>query len=185
MYPTVNLDAKKGSAPKYSKFRLLSGERWIFTPGPSRKLAPFERASRPISVPTRSASGRFQVAANAIPPAIAVAGPKLRTPTGPSAIFKRGQLSRGMSRIKNPSTPPSRSIFSSSVIWLRMDSTRRSTSPEDRREGNAGDCPKVEDTREVIKHKTTSEQSLRMDFPLAFNLQSAESDSRLKCGKRR
>ena len=51
-----------------------------------------------------------------IPPAIAVAGPKLRTPIGPSAILRRGQPSRGMSRMKNPSTPPRRSIFSSRVI---------------------------------------------------------------------
>src|SRR4051812_18152224 len=66
-----------------------------------------------------------------MPPAIVVAGPKLRTPSGPSAIFIRGRPTRGMSRTKKPSTPPSRSIFSSNVIRLRTASTRRSVSADE------------------------------------------------------
>src|SRR3989441_1850737 len=101
----------------------------MFTPGPSRKCAPWAFASLPISVPTRSASAGFHVAAKAIPPAKAVAGPKLRTPTGPSAIFRRGNPSRGRARIKKSSTPPSMSIFSSSPaedsLDPELDVTRR------------------------------------------------------------
>ena len=129
-----------GSSPKYSKFRPFIGARLMLTPGASRKCTPLARESRPSSVPTSSASAGFHVAVRVTPPANAVAGPKLRTPTGPSAIFNRGQLRRGTSRMKKPSTPPSRSIFSSSVIWLRMESTRRSISADDLREG-AGACP--------------------------------------------
>src|SRR5712692_1061061 len=111
----------------------------MFAPGPSRKCAPLAFASLPISVPTRSASAGFHVAAKAIPPAMAVAGPKLRTPTGPSAIFRRGNPSRGRARIKKSSTPPSMSIFSSSVIRLRIASTRSSTSPG----AGQADCTKA------------------------------------------
>src|SRR5215204_204028 len=99
----------------------------MLAPGPRRKWTPLARASRPISVPTRSASCGFHVAASPTPPAIAVAGPKLRTPSGPSAIFIRGTPRRLTSRTKKPSVPPSRSNFSSRVICLRMSSTRCST----------------------------------------------------------
>src|SRR4029077_7821451 len=44
------------------------------------------------------------------------------------AILKRGTLSRGTPRVKDPSTPPRRSIFSSRVILLTIASTRDSMS---------------------------------------------------------
>jgi hypothetical protein len=56
---------------------------------------------------------------------MAVAGPKLRTPIGPSAILKRGKFNRGMSRMKKPSTPPSKSSFSSRVSCDKIESTVR------------------------------------------------------------
>src|SRR6266850_1606778 len=135
----------------------------MFTPGPRRKCTPLARASRPISAPTRSARAGFHVAASAMPPAMAVAGPKLRTPIGPSAIFSRGQFKRGRSRMKKPSTPLSKSIFSSIVIWLRIESTLRSTSTEERKEG-AGAWAEADNTVETIKDKATIEQNLRMVF---------------------
>src|SRR5205807_6680475 len=128
----------------------------MFTLGPSRKCAPLAFASLPISVPTRSASAGFHVAAKAIPPAMAVAGPKLRTPTGPSAIFRRGNPSRGRARIKKSSTPPSMSIFSSSVIRLRTASTRRSTSPG----AGEADCTKA--CIPMRRTIATAEQIFRM-----------------------
>src|SRR3989442_12409618 len=111
----------------------------MFTPGPARKgpLLPFP--SLPFSVHPPSAGVVFHVGPKAFPPAMAVAGPKLRTPTGPSAIFRRGNPSRGRARIKKSSTPPSMSIFSSSVIRLRIASTRSSTSPG----AGEADCAKA------------------------------------------
>jgi len=50
-----------------------------------------------------------------------------------------------------------------------MDSTRRSTSLEDLREGAAGDCPNAENTVEVIKDKATIEQSLCMASSFYFS----------------
>src|SRR6267142_5252238 len=154
-------DARKGSSPKYSKFRPFIGARLMFTPGASRKCTPLARESRPSSAPTSSASAGFHVAVSVTPPANAVAGPKLRTPTGPSAIFSRGKLRRGTSRMKKPSTPPSRSSFSSSVIWLRMESTRRATSAEERKEG-AGACADAQNN--VKKIKAVIEQNLCIEF---------------------
>src|SRR6266511_1937685 len=136
----------------------------MFTPGPKRKCTPLARASRPSSVPTRSASAGFHVAVSAIPPAMAVAGPKLRTPIGPSAILNRGRLRRGMSRMKKSSTPPSRLIFSSSVIWLRIDSTRPSTSTGERTEYAAGDWPRAHTTIEIRIERTMIDQSFRIGF---------------------
>src|SRR5258708_2180019 len=134
----------------------------MFTPGPNRKCTPLARASRPSSVPTRSASMGFHVAASPMPPAMAVAGPKLRTPIGPSAIRNRGSLRRETSRMKNPSTPPSRSIFSSSVIWLRMDSTRCSTSIDGRRREGVGDWACALRTVENKNICMVIKQSVRM-----------------------
>src|SRR5258705_9181119 len=156
-------EARNGSSPKYSKFRPFIGARLMLTAGARRKCTPLARESRPSSVPTSSASAGFHVAVSVTPPANAVAGPKLRTPTGPSAIFSRGKLRRGTSRMKKPSTPPRRSSFSSSVIWLRMESTRRSTSDEDRKEG-AGACANAENAVETIDDKPTIKQSRRIGF---------------------
>jgi hypothetical protein len=55
------------------------------------------------------------------------------------------------------------SSFSSSVIWLSMESTRRSSSADNLREG-AGACADAENMVETINDKATIEQSLRMGF---------------------
>src|SRR6185369_172410 len=108
-----------------------------------------------------------QVAASPTPAAKEVAGPKLRTPSGPSAILSLGKLRRGMSRMKKPSTPPRRSIFSSRVIWLRIESMRRSISADDRMEG-VGACADEINIAERIK--ATIEQSLRIRFSFGLTV---------------
>ncbi len=118
----------------------------MFRPGPRRKFTPFARASRPICVPTRSARAGSQVAARLISAAIAVAGPKLRTPIGPSAMRRAGTPNSGMARIKNPSVPPSRSIFCSRLILARIASARASAS-DSAEDCNLRTCSSQQDQR--------------------------------------
>src|SRR3989442_5674678 len=137
----------------------------MFTPGPRRKCTPLARAARLSCVPIRSASVGFHVAVNAIPPAMVVAGPKFRTPKGPSAIFRRGRFSLGTARMKNPSTPPRRSIFSSRVISERMESTLRSRADTEGGGANAADCAGVETAAGIRSDRNTIiDQSFAMRF---------------------
>src|SRR5205085_9829847 len=80
----------------------------------------------------------------------------------------RGTPRRGTPRTSKPSTPPSRSIFSSSVILPRRDWTRCSTSSEDRWAGGLDDCASAGRTPRKRRQGTaTAEQSsrIRLTFP--------------------
>ena len=73
--------ATSGSSEKYSKLRPHSGDRLMFTPGPSSTATPSARASAPSARPTRSVSS----GSNAEPSATAggkhVAGTESFRPT--------------------------------------------------------------------------------------------------------
>ena len=88
----------------------------MFTPGPSKKLAPRERASRPICVPISTARSRSQLAARPMPAAYAVEGGGTCAPTGPSLILNAGIPSRCNPVEAIMLEPDNMEIFSSSVI---------------------------------------------------------------------
>src|SRR5215469_1675189 len=92
----------------------------MLTPGPSRKLTLRARASLPRLSPSLRANPGSQVAASITPPAYAVVGPQVRTPTEASDIFKRGRLMEGISLVNMSFTPPMSLILSSRLIFESM-----------------------------------------------------------------
>src|SRR6266542_1727546 len=66
--------------------------------------------------------------------------------------------------MKKPSIPPSRSIFSSSVIRLRMDATRCSTAAEEGGDG-ASDWARAQKPLESRKICTVIKKHFRMSYP--------------------
>src|ERR1700683_2264212 len=94
-----------GSSDRYSKLRPAMGERAMLTPGPSRKLTLRARASLPSDSPSLRANSVSHVAARATPPAYAVVGPQVRTPTEASDILKRGRSMADAACVYMSSTP--------------------------------------------------------------------------------
>src|SRR5215469_6131598 len=99
MYGTANAEFRYGSSERYSKLRPATGERAMFTPGPSRKFTLRTRASLPRFSPSKRAKFTSHVAASAAPPAYAVVGPQLRTPMEASDILNRSKPTDGIALV--------------------------------------------------------------------------------------
>ena len=61
--PTAMRELRKGSSPRYSQLRPLSGVRMMFSPGPSMMFLPRLRASSPMTLPKAAAMAGSKEAA--------------------------------------------------------------------------------------------------------------------------
>ena len=139
IYATAIREARKGSSPMYSKFRPLSGVRWMFTAGPSRMSFPRARASSPIVSPYALARSVFNVAASPTPTgsharshpssprASSVRPDVLPHAVGPSESHRRGMPSRGIAAVVNFESACTSCSFSSTERRFSRSSTRSST----------------------------------------------------------
>ena len=121
--------ARYGSSEKYSKFRPHSGDRLMFTAGPSTtdtrscwQLSPSDSPiSRIISGSKEAAValavGKQTALILSLMPRWSAASSCLRRPWGPSLTMTRGIPSRSTAFVCQKSSPEQRPAFSSSVIW--------------------------------------------------------------------
>ena len=113
-----------GSSEKYSKLRPPKGDRFIFTPGPSKICTSLAWLSRPSAWPTVSSRDTSQEDARAEAVGKQVAGTllekskpsALRRPCGPSVIKMEGTPRRSTGLVVQASWPEQRDAFSSRAI---------------------------------------------------------------------
>ncbi len=116
-----------GSSEKYSKFLPQSGERFILSPGASRRFTPTAVASAPIAAPTSYSRAGSQLLASMDGEGKSVAGNAaappsvILSPHGPSEVRTRG--SSAAPNVCHISSPVSMRSFSSSVSAPSVFST--------------------------------------------------------------